>query len=108
MKIVFMGDPHGLLDQAAAIATAERADLVILAGDQPQEESMDEIMHRFSCQVRFILGNHDMDQGLFLNMTEPCFWPALCWSAALTFDPPGLLGCLVLFRHICPERFANP
>ncbi|MFP4109027.1 MAG: metallophosphoesterase [Desulfonatronovibrio sp.] len=67
MKIVFIGDPHGLLDQAAAIATAEQADLAILAGDQTPEEPMDEIMPRFPCQVRFILGNHDTDQDRFLN-----------------------------------------
>ncbi len=66
MKIVFIGDPHGLLNQAAAIAAEEQADLVILAGDQTPEEPMDEVMHRFPCPARFILGNHDTDQDRFL------------------------------------------
>ena len=73
MKIVFIGDPHGLLDQAAAIAAAEQADLAILAGDQTPEEPMDEVMHRFPCKVRFILGNHDTDQDRFLKNHLPAW-----------------------------------
>lgn len=97
MKIVFIGDPHKLLDQAAAIAAAEQADLVILAGDQTPEESMDEVMHRFPCKVRFILGNHDTDEECFLLNHLPV-WDKNINCRVIEFGGVRIAGLGGVFR----------
>lgn len=97
MKIVFVGDPHGLFDPVLNIANKEKADLVILTGDQTPEEPLDKVFSRFPCPVRFILGNHDSDQDHFIQHHLPV-WDNNIGGKVTEFDGVRIAGLGGVFR----------
>jgi len=96
--ILFVGDPHGNLDNLKQTVSLLNPEVVILLGDQSPKLPMDQILSNITCHVWFILGNHDSDRPRWLE-NHFLVWEQCLHSKVIEVGGQRIAGLGGVFRE---------